>query len=179
MEILAVILTLICVIITIKSHILCWPVGILASLAYMYVFYHEHFYFQFGLQIVFIGQSVYGWVYWGKNKEITITNITLQTILKPLTIILFLTIILSVVLNNKTDNPDLTLDILTTLLSLLGMWYLAIKNVFGWLVFMMADIFFIIMFMNQEMYWSTGLYLILLVLATKGLTKWTKNIKTV
>lgn len=178
MEILATILTLICVFLTVRSHILCWPFSMFASLTYMYVFVEQHIYFQAGLQVVFILQSIYGWVYWNKNKVIRIPESSWIKLIIHLTIILLLTIVLSVSLRNKTDNPQLVLDILTVLLSLLGTWYLAVKNVFGWLVWVIADAFFVIMFMNQQMYWSTGLYLILLGLAIKGLITWTKNITT-
>lgn len=178
MEVLAVILTLICVILTIRSHILCWPFSALASLSYMYVFYHQHIYFQVVLQLVFIVQSIYGWFYWGKEKKIKMADVSWKYLIIHLTIILFLTTILSVSLHGKTDNHQLTLDILTTLLSLLGTWYLVVRNVFGWLVWVIADVFFIIMFMNQHMYLSTALYLILLGLAIKGLITWTKNITT-
>ena len=178
MEILAVILTLLCVTLTVRSNIWCWPCSTLASITYMYVFYKQHIYFQVGLQVIFILQSIYGWIYWGENKETKISNTSWSRLIQHLTIILFVTVVLSVSLQGKTDNPQLTLDILTTLLSLLGTWYLAVRNIFGWLIWVITDVFFVLMFMNQQMYWSTGLYLILLALAIKGLTTWTKNITT-
>lgn len=178
MEELAVILTLVCVALTVRSHIWCWPFSMFASMAYMYVFYEQHIYFQVFLQVIFILQSIYGWVYWNKNKEIKIADASWSRLILHLTIILFVTIVLSVSLRDKTDNPQLTLDILTTLLSLLGTWYLVVRNIFGWLVWVIADVFFVLMFMNQQMYWSMGLYLILLTLAIKGLTTWTKNMTT-
>lgn len=179
MEFIAVFLTLLCVILTIRSNVLCWPVSILSTTAYMYVFAQQHIYFQVVLQVIFIIQSIYGWIYWRANKEIRISKTTWSNAAIHLTIILLLTVILSVSLRGKTDNPQLTLDILTSLLSLLGTWYLAKRNVFAWLIWVIADMFFVIMFMNQQMYWSVALYLILLGLAIKGLIQWTKNMTTV
>lgn len=179
MEIIAAILTLTCVILTIRSNILCWPFSILSSLAYMYVFIDEHIYFQVGVQSVFIIQSIYGWRYWGRVKNFKEVDTSWVHVVVNLTIILFLTLIFYVILNGKTDNPQLCLDILTSLLSLLGVWYLAVRNIFGWFIWVLADVFFILMFMEQHMYWSTGLYFVLLFLTIKGLIQWGKNITTV
>lgn len=179
MEQLAVILTLLSVLLTTRSHILCWPCSIAACLVYAYVFFQEHFYFQFYLQFLFIFQSIQGWYHWKKNNDSTPKFYSFDNFILSLAGVFFLFIILLSILDNNINSKQISLDILTTLLSILGMWYLAIKNIFGWLVWIIADIFFILMFLTQKMYWSTGLYLILLILAIKGLITWTKSIKTV
>lgn len=179
MELIAVILTLICVILTVKLNIWCWFFSILASIAYMYVFYQQNIYFQILLQFIFIGQSIYGWYNWRKISEpVKPTSSWLGFLIGIYSVLIF-TIILISVLHKKTNNPQLSLDIFTTLLSLFGTWLLARKNVFGWLVWIITDIFLIKLFLNQELYWSATLYVVLLILSTKGLIQWIKNTETV
>ena len=178
MELIAVILTLICVILTIKSNILCWPFSIISSIAYMYVFGIQHIYFQFIVQIIFIIQSIHGWYYWYRVKDLRIEDDSVTNLIIHLYWVFGLTVITLSFTYGKTDNPVLILDILTTLLSLLGTWYLAVRNIFAWLVWVIADIFFCLMFIKQDMYWSFGLYFLLTILALKGFIQWQKLLKT-
>lgn len=178
MELIAVILTLICVILTIKSNILCWPFSIISSIAYMYVFGVQHIYFQFIVQIIFIIQSIHGWYYWHRVKELRIEDDSVSNLITHLFIVGMLTMIATKYMQGKTNNPELMLDILTTLLSLLGTWYLAIRNIFAWMVWIIADIFFCVMFIREGMYWSLGLYMVLTLLAINGLKQWEKLLKT-
>lgn len=178
-EIIAVVFTLACVILTIKSNIWCWPIGIVATMAYLYVFTEQNLYAQALLQIIFIVQSIYGWYYWDKNKETKSYFIPPERLIIDLFIILLLTILFSSILAAKTNNPEPAFDVITTLLSLLGTWYLAKKNRYGWFVYVVADIFFVVMFMNQHLYASAILYFVLMILAIKGLVQWTKDTDTV
>lgn len=177
-EIIAVIFTLVCVILTIKSNIWCWPTGIIATIAYLYVFHVQHLYLQEVLQVIFILQSLFGWYYWNKHKKTKHHSISPERLVIDLFITLILTILFTSILAAKTDNPEPALDTITTLLSLLGTWYLAKKNKYGWFVYIVADIFFIVMFMTQDLYYSAALYFLLLLLAIKGLIQWTKNSET-
>ena len=94
-------------------------------------------------------------------------------------IVWFLTVSLLFIFTDKTDNPQLLLDILTTLLSLLATWYLAKRNIYNWIVWIVADIFMVLMFLRQGMYWSMLLYILLTFLAFKGFKQWKKDLKTV
>lgn len=179
MEIIAVIFSLLSVILTIRTKVLCWPVGMVGILAYFIIFINEQLYAQAILQTIFIAQSIYGWIHWGLNTDkkpsFTITPLHL---LFHLLIVWVLTLILTLILDKHTNDPQPAFDAITTLLSILATWYMIKKCSFSWLVWIIVDIFFVIMFMNQGMYWSAGLYFIFTILAIKGLIEWTKNTKT-
>jgi nicotinamide mononucleotide transporter len=173
MEIIAVIFTLISVYLTIKSSIWCWSTGIIGIVAYLYIFLIQHLYSQSALQIFFIIQSIYGWYYWGKNKEVKYNWISTKKLIIDLVAVLTLLSIFTL-LESKTNNPQPMLDVLTTLLSLLATWYMAKKIIFHWLIWIICDIFTVLLFMNQKLYWSAGLYTLLMIMCINGLITWFK-----
>ncbi len=179
MELIAVLFSLISVILTIRVNIWCWLTGMIGILAYFILFVNEHLYAQAILQTIFICQSIYGWFYWGINNEkkpsFTITSLRFCI---HMAIVFVVGLGVAFIFDNYTDDPAPITDAYTTVLSLLAMWYMTKKCVWSWLVWVIADILFVFMFMKQEMYWSAGLYFIFMVLAIKGLIEWTKNTTT-
>lgn len=176
-EIIAVILTLWCVFLTIKINILCWPVGIASSIAYLYVCYVQRLYVGSLVEIIFIIQGIYGWYYWDKHREPPTFNFSPLDFIVHLICAGIISIGLSTLLLN-TDNPQPFLDSFTTILALLAGWYLSIKNTWAWPAFLIGNIFFVLLFIKQGMWPSALLYTILTILALKGLSSWTRNTKT-
>ncbi len=168
-EILAVVCTLISVYLTIKTSIWCWHWGIVGCVFYMVQFYNVQLYGQFLLQIFFIGQCLYGIYYWGKKDEITLSQTNLSLGLLSLLNVTGFSVVISIFISTPF------LDIYTTLLSLLGTWLLSRKEVFGWIVWIITDIFMIVMFFEINLLLSALLYVALLVLSIKGLLSWTRN----
>ena len=70
-------------------------------------------------------------------------------------------------------------DGITTSFSLIAMTLLAKKKIDTWLYWIIADILFIIFFLNEEQYLSSITYFVFLILAITGLKQWKRNIKTV
>lgn len=179
-ELIAIVFSLWSVYLTIKLNILCWLVGIIGIAAYAVLFMNTHLYAQAILQIVFAGQSIYGWIYWNETKyEGPKFGMTPLQFCIHLIWVFLLTLVLWFVFDKYTDDPDPLLDGITTALSLFAMWLMTKKSDWCWLAWVMADIFFVIMFMNQQMYGSVLLYFIFMFLAIKGLIAWTKGTTTV
>jgi nicotinamide mononucleotide transporter len=178
MEIIAVVATLISVYLTMKHNIWCWPVGIIAVLAYLYVFNLSHLYGQMLLQMIFLLQSIFGWFYWHKYKKVRPRTLNYETLIGHLAALIVGTVIFSSILATKTDNPQPALDVITTLLSLQGTWYLSRKVRLGWLVFFFADMFYVGMFAHQELYYSALLYSILMLMAGRSYILWKRPLNT-
>ena len=174
MEIIAAITTLISAILTIKKSIWNWPVGLIGILAYMLVFLQQHLYAQTLLQVVFTIQTMYGWWYWWKEDKIEPFFMDTISAFKLFAITIILSIIIGFFVS-KTDNPSPYLDTLTTLLSLLATWQISKKIIDGWTTWIITDIFFAVMLLNQKMYSSAILYAVLSIIAIGGLIKWTKS----
>jgi nicotinamide mononucleotide transporter len=56
------------VILEIRRNIMLWPLGIITSAVYIYVFGREGFYANMGLQVYYLVISVYGWYAWRATR---------------------------------------------------------------------------------------------------------------
>lgn len=177
MELLAVISTVICVWLAIKQNILSWPIGIFGSLAYMIIFFNSKMYVQCLLQIVFIIQSIYGWVNWKKMKSDNPTHVSPEALMIHILILFSIVGILPDVLDYNTKEL-VRFDVGTTGLALIATWYLAKKYIETWLWWMICNFVMMGMFLRMDMYWSMILYAFLFGLNFKGLIEWRKNLKT-
>lgn len=176
MEIVAVISTIICVWLAAKQNILSWPVGIIGSLSYMYIFYGNGMLAQVILQAVFVIQSIYGWYYWKKTQDgnPTYSSTTVDIIL---TCVLVILIILSPHYLGYNKPELIKFDVATTGISLIATWYLAKKYAEAWVWWAVCNVVSIVMFFKLGMYWSVGLYGILIILNVKGLLQWQRDSK--
>ncbi len=208
-ELIATSSSLLCVWLSTRRHVLAWPVGIIGVLAYFYLFFQVRLYGDMLLQLVYLGQSIYGWVYWlGNNKaeeklklqkssEVFTDPLVLDDI-SPLQNksentglhhinqkeILYSLVggvlgfsLLYILLTNAFISSALPLfDATTATLSLVANIWLARKIIENWLLWIVADILLIIVFMSKELYLSAGTYTIFLFLAAWGYQQWKKDL---
>ena len=55
-----------CVYMAMRNHIINWPLAIISSLFYLIFFWNGRLFSDAGLQLVFVGTSIFGWVNWRK-----------------------------------------------------------------------------------------------------------------
>jgi nicotinamide mononucleotide transporter len=181
-EILAVIFSLICVLLTIKENIWQWLFGIIGVLFYFIVFYQAKLYANMWLQIVFEVLQIYGWYQWlhgGKdNGELEISRSPAKVNLLLLLIGLVGTASLTYYFQIYTDNPMPLADTAATVLSLLAQWMLAKKYLENWLVWIAVNVITIILGVARELYLTAGLYVLLFILAILGWNEWLKTYRT-
>ena len=178
-EFLAAILTLLCVWLTTKRHIMSWPIGIVAIILYSFIFIEVKLYADFFLQIVFLFQGLYGWYNWSQNKN----NINEVIIYKPTALnrvwsanaILFLYITISHILIHYTDASVPYADAYLTSICIVANWMLSKRNIDNWYLWIYADFLYIGLFCYKGLYVSAILYFILGLIAIKGLLNW-KNV---
>ena len=177
-EIIAVIFSLLSVIFAVKNNILTWPFAMIGVTFYGIFFYQNQIWGNMFLQIPFLFQSIYGWSKWE-----VIDNDKVEWLEKHdrniLVISSFLIIILITFVLIMTGDKSPYFDGITTSFSLIAMTLLAKKKIDTWLYWIIADILFIIFFLNEEQYLSSITYFVFLILAITGLKQWKRNIKSV
>ena len=176
-----------------QRNMLTWPIGIVSVLLYMALFYQIQLYSDAIEQIYYLGASVYGWWFWKKTreqtpqKEITVGYSSLRITLIWISITLIISmitgyymsrihLILPVVFPEAASFPYL--DALTTIMSFTAMWLLARKRVESWVYWIIVDIIGIGLYYVKDVKFVALLYVILLVLATKGFISWHRSLKT-
>jgi len=165
---------------SIKENILLWPIGILTSVTYIYVFYVSKFYADMSLQFYYLFISFYGWVLWKKNKK----NVKKQEFkikrtsnLKLLVINIFniiFTIIIWQILKNFTDSPVPFWDAFTTGLSIVATWMITQKLIEHWFFWVIVNFVSIILYIQKGLYPTVILFCVYLILAFVGFYQWKK-----
>ncbi len=183
-ELAGALLGLLYIFFSIRQHIFTWPTGLLASLLYTIVFFRSGFYADMGLQIYYVGISIYGWYYWikgGKRKNGSDEQVPVKkTTRKVFVISLFATglmyILLLVILLNFTDSTIPYMDSLTTALSITATWMLAKKYIEHWLIWIFVDLFSAGLYIYKELWPTVILFIVYSAMAFIGYFEWKKDL---
>ena len=182
-EVLGVVTSLIYLYFSVRQIIWLWPFGILSSALFIWIFFSSKFYADMGLQVYYLGISIYGWLYWihGGNSSsgrglIPVTRISrkMTGILFAIGMVLFLGIV--AILKNLTDSDVPWGDGFTTAASIIATWMLARKILEHWLVWILVDALAAGLYFYKGLYPSAVLYIIYSVIAILGYVQWKKKL---
>lgn len=169
-EIIAVLFSIISVGLAVKKSIHNWTTGIVGVVAYGIIFWQEQLYANLSLQLIFIVQSIYGYVKWKKSKEDNLTDDEKISFLPWGGLFL-----VSWWFFESTRNPHPFLDSLATVLSLGGMYYMIHRKALCWKWWIAADIVYVVLFLVCHLYLSACLYIIFGLIAWEGWRNWSQR----
>ncbi len=178
MEITATVFGLICVFLTIRQNIWCWPTGLIQVLLYIVVFYQAKLYSDSGLQIIYVIVSIYGWYQWlYGNKDKSALPVTSTG-----TIFLLIWVIVGIlgslawgyIMKTNTDAAAPYADAFIVVLSLIAQWLMTRKKLESWYFWITVDVLAVGVYLYKHLYFTTGLYAVFLILAIWGLLAWKK-----
>ena len=167
-----------------KASIYLWIASIIMPAIYIFVFYEAGLYADVGINIYYLGATVYGWMAWkygGKTKEtneLPITRMPIRNWLKASVVFLVINFFIGWILVNFTDSNVPWLDAFTTALSAIGMWMLARKYLEQWLVWIVVDVVSVGLYIYKEIYPTAGLYALYAIIAVFGWLNWKKMMKS-
>jgi nicotinamide mononucleotide transporter len=195
MEIFGAITGIIYVFLEIRQTIWLWPLGIITSGVYIWVFFTSKLYADMSLQAYYLLISVLGWFWWmdrkvsgrsgdvergsnekEENKALVVTRLKLKTGLVLSGIFVLLYFIMWFLLSGYTDSPVPQWDSFLTSLSIVATWMLAKKIYEHWLIWIVVNILSVILYFNRELYPTVVLYLVYAVMSFIGLAVWKKTI---
>ena len=177
----------------IRQTIWLWPVGILTSAVYIWVFLTSKFYADMSLQGYYLVISIIGWYWWVKgtggdrargnggvgdreNQELRVTRLKPVTGLVLAGIFVLLFVMMWIVLSNFTDSPVPGWDSFITSLSIVATWMLARKIYEHWFLWIMVNAVSVFIFIIKGLYPTILLYIIYLIMSFMGLIEWRKTI---
>ena len=183
-ELLGAILGFAYIFFSIRQNILTWPVGLLTSVLYIWVFFDSKLYADMGLQMYYVVISIYGWYEWVKVKSpsseskevLKISRLSMNTgiVLVVASVLIF--IVIWYVLKNYTDSTVPFADSLATSLSIVATWMLARKILEHWLLWIFVDAFSIGLFWYKDLYPTVILFVIYTFMAAVGFIEWKKEL---
>lgn len=180
-EVTGTILGLLYIVLSIKQNIFTWPVGLLTSALYVYVFFITKFYADMALQIYYVLVSLYGWYHWlkgtsGEKEQLPVTQ-TPRKLWLPISaasLIFFFFIVF--VLKNYTDSPVPVGDSLTTALSLVATWMLARKYIEHWIIWVFVDFLSAVLYAFKNLWPTVILFVVYTIMAVVGYYSWKKDL---
>lgn len=167
------------VILEIRRNILLWPLGIITSAVYIFVFGSNGFYANMGLQGYYLVISIYGWYRWNRLNEAQpaadnsdVKRISAVTAVRCALTAATLWGLLWVLLDRATDSPVPVWDGLIASLSVVATWMLTRKYIEQWYVWIVANAIAVAVYLASGLYPTAILFFVYFVMAIIGLIKW-------
>lgn len=195
-ELFGAIAGIIYVFLEIRQNIWLWPVGIITSAVYIWVFFVNKFYADMSLQVYYLFISILGWYWWTrgrsqvagkegdgegregrerKKEELKISRLKLKTGIWLILVFVFLFVVMRFVLSGLTDSPVPGWDSFITSLSIVATWMLARKIYEHWYLWIVVNSVSALVFTVKGLYPTVILYVIYGVMSFAGLVEWRKS----
>jgi nicotinamide mononucleotide transporter len=169
----------------IKQNIWLWPLGIITSAFYIYVFFVSKFYADMGLQVYYLVISFYGWWHWLygskdiQKEELPITRTSAKQWIYISLVTLVLFGVMVFILKKFTDSPVPIGDAFVTAWSITGTWMLAQKLIEHWWVWIVVNLISLGLFIWKDLYPTSILFFFYFTLAIYGYYQWRKEMDKV
>ena len=164
-----------------KENILVYPTGLVTTVITVYLLYQAKYFADMTINIYYSVMSVYGWYKWtsksnGPNLEITRTT----NREKVIGVLLFIATALITYLvykffDYKLEIPNY-IDIFTSGLFFTAMWYMALKKIENWTLWIIGDCIVVPLFAYRGLGMLSLQYLIFTILAIMAYLEWKKTI---
>ncbi len=180
LEILAILFTLASVALTNFRKKSLYPVGIIGTTLFFFLFWNYQLYASAGLQVYFTLVQIYGWWFWykgDKGREPFIGNWGWGTIGLLLIPVSAITLFITYGLDNFTNASTPFWDTHILCLSALAQFLLDRKQKKHWFVWAVVNVIAICVYGSQELWLTAFTYLILLANIPYGWYLWDKNNK--
>ena len=180
-ELVAVTFGLLSVYLSTREHISSWPTAIVNVAIFFFLFWKAKLYADAVLQLFYLVLSVYGWYEWlyGGAKHSPLRVSRARRIHWLVLVPLFLVggLVLGAILDRYTDSPVPYFDALLTSASLAAQWMMTRKLLENWLVWILADLVYVPVFILRGLPFTAFQYAVFLVLAGIGWLGWRQSLR--
>ena len=171
----AVILAIAYLVLAVRQNILCWLAALLSSFLYMGIFFAARLYMESVLQIFYAGMAVYGWYEWRYGgSEHTGVRINVWRV-RQHAIVLSAIAALSLLLGwgmSHTGAAFPYADSFTTVAAVVTTFMVARKVLENWVYWFVIDSISVYLYLARELYLTSLLFLLYLVLIVVGFRTW-------
>ena len=201
MQIFTLVTGVIYIILEIRQKNFMWVIGVLTSVAAMWVFFSQGLYASFALNTYYLVTAFIGLWQWSRDKKklvaeggsdvvaeaqpegdrIHLNRLTAKTVAASAVVMALGTfglVELMQWLNSAgilQENPMSYLDSAATILSAIATWWLVRSYIQQWWLWIAADLMSTILCASQGMWWMTALYAAYTLSAVYGWTHWKRN----
>lgn len=198
LEVTAAIFGVLSVLFSVMKNIWVYPTGIISTILYVYILFDFGLLGDMMINFYYTVMSIYGWVLWSKNSQDNI-HVEVSWATKEQWFFATILFILSLGLvtlvyyfkpyiDNHFSKNDVKLglyhldwanwlDVFTTSLFLVGMWFMAKQKIENWLFWILGDLICIPMMVYKGLGITSVQYLIFTIMAVIGYFEWKKSIQ--
>ena len=197
LEIVAAFFGLLSVFFSVKRNIWVYPTGIISTTIYVYILFNFGLLGDMLINVYYSIMSIYGWISWNKNTENQIISVDFAKKKDWLVgLNLFVMSFVAVCgvyyfkpfIDNHFSMNGISfgfqqldwanwLDIFTTSLFLIGMWFMAKRKVENWLFWIVGDLICIPMMLYKGLGITSLQYLVFTTMAVMGYLEWLKQVR--
>ncbi len=171
-----------------REKIITWPFAMVNAVLFFILFYQVNLYSAMVLQLFFFGNSIYGWINWGRDsrgEEKPVTMLSHKTRVLWLTGIfggmIFLGTIMSRIHmwlpNYFPEKASFVYsDAMITVMSITASVLLARLKIENWILWILIDLMSIAIYAMRGIMLVSLLYLIFLFMASYGFVVWRRNL---
>ncbi len=166
-----------------KENILVFPTGLIATILSTYLLYKAGYFADMTINAYFSVMSIYGWINWAKTKNnVSVYQISRTDSKQKIigVILFFVTIVVMYGVYHLFERPILEenyIDMFTSGLFFVGMWFMAIKKIENWTLWIIADLISIPLYGYRGLGILSLQFLIFTILAIMAYIEWNKIIK--
>jgi nicotinamide mononucleotide transporter len=163
-----------------KENIWVYPTGLIATVITTYLLYQAKYFGDMTMNAYYTVMSIYGWYRWSSKSNVPNLKITRTNKREKLIgLALFLLTVLFTYMVYKFFNYTLEIpnyiDIFTSGLFFTAMWYMALKKIENWTLWIIGDCIVVPLFAYRGLGMLSLQYLIFTVIAIYGYLEW-KNV---
>jgi nicotinamide mononucleotide transporter len=157
-----------------------WPVGIANAIFFFVLFWRARLYGDMALQLLFFALCVLGWYRWlfggAGHTELHVSRLSARGAIGYTTAGIIATAAFAPYLRSVGDAAP-GLDALTTVMSVEAQ-YLMTKKIFEhWYVWIAADVLYVWLYAGRQLYLTSVLYVIFLIMCVVGLAEWRRTLQ--
>lgn len=165
-----------------KENILVYPTGLVATVITVYLLYQAQYFGDMTMNIYYSVMSIYGWYKWmskSNEPDLEITRTTLKE--KAIGVLLFavtcfITYLVYKFFDYRLEIPNY-IDIFTSGLFFTAMWYMALKKIENWTLWIIGDCIVVPLFAYRGLGMLSLQYLIFTILAIMAYLEWKKTLQ--
>jgi nicotinamide mononucleotide transporter len=200
MEASATVFGILSVYFSIKKNIWVYPTGIISTLLYVYILFNFGLLGDCMINVYYTVMSIYGWILWSKHSKDHI-HVEVSWASKKewrYGILLFALSIILVTgvyyykpyIDNEFSMQGASLglyhldwanwlDVITTSVFLVGMWFMAKRRIENWIFWIIGDFICIPMMIYKGLGITSVQYLVFTIMAISGYVSWKKSLRNI
>ncbi|WP_454885688.1 nicotinamide riboside transporter PnuC [Sphingomonas oryzagri] len=177
LEIAAVVATFLAIWLTARRWMLCWPINLLACALYFKLFLDVRLYADMVLQALFGIGILYGWIAWAMGRkggagEVIVKPLPRWQVAAGLAAGAVGGLAIGWFTSRYTNAALPWMDSALSSFSLVAQVWTARRHAASWLLWIAVDLVYVGMFLFKGLFFTAGLYAVMIVLAVIGYRRW-------